>query len=143
MFRIEDFRAEHIWLLEPQPEQVLEKEGISQEMARAIEMSGSGYTIFEDEKPIMCAVLIKVTNERGSLWALVSKDISKCTVRGYRLIKRLLESSRFRRVESIVMTRFKSGHKLNKMLGFKLETPDGMEHFGKNGETYSLYSRVK
>lgn len=142
MVRTVPFRADHLATLKPQAAQRAEFEAITPESARAHEMAGSGYTILVDDHAVACAVLAELGDGRGAIWALIGADAGPYMRRAWGVATRMMLESGLRRIETIVATDFEAGHRWVKMLGFELETPNGMRSFGPNGETCSLYARI-
>lgn len=88
--------------------------------------------------------LLPVYPGRKSMaWALVSRDIGPELLELTRALKRHLDVCSEPRVEMLVLSEFKAGHKWAKMLGFTCETPDGMRKHSPLGEDEHLYARVK
>ena len=142
MIEVVKFRAEHLLTLEAQEEQVKELESATIDQALEMEESG-GYSVIKDGKTIACAVIIPLADNRGSISAFFGKHAGPHMLKIYRIARFMLETTDHRRIESVVLTDFPAGHRFMNMLGFKLETPEGMKNFGPNGENYSLYARLK
>lgn len=142
MIEVLPFRAEHLETLTPQPEQSAEYATLTPERARASEEIGVGLTVVADGKTVACAVVMEMAPGRGGVWALVGADAGPHMVTVYRAAQRLFEAAAHRRTEALVLTSFAAGHRFMRLLGFELETPNGMRAFGANGESYSLYAKV-
>lgn len=142
MITVETFRAHHLERFVPQPAQRAEFELVTPESARAHELAGPGYSILVDGEAVACAVLAPLGDGRGALWALVGAKAGPHMLRAKRIAEKMMRESGLRRIEAVVATEFAEGHRWMRMLGFELETPNGMRAFGSNGETFSLYSRI-
>lgn len=142
MITVEPFRAHHLEGFVPQPAQCAEFAEVTPETARAHEMAGVGRSILADGELVACAVLAPLGDGRGVLWALVGAKAGPYMLRAKRIAEQMMRESGLRRIEAVVLTGFSAGHRWLKMLGFELETPNGMKAFGKNGENFSLYSRI-
>lgn len=137
------FRAEHLATITPQPEQAAELAALTPEQARASELAGEGWSILVGDKAVACAVLVPASDARATVWAFIGADAGPHMRRATRIAKAMFEGSGFRRIEAVVATGFQAGARWMEMLGFELETPNGMKSFGPNGESYSLYARVR
>lgn len=140
--RVVVFRAHHLAGLTPQPEQRAELDALTPEAARAYELSGRGYSILVGDKPVACAVLVEVGDGRGSVQAFIGADAGPHMLLATRVAERMFRESCLRRIEALVVAGFSNGARWTGLLGFELETPNGMRAFGPNGETYLLYARI-
>lgn len=137
------FRAEHLGTITPQPEQAAELAALTPEQARASELAGEGWSVLVDGKAVACAVLVPASDNRATVWAFIGVDAGPYMRRIFRVATAMFDHSGFRRIEAVVATGFAAGVRWMRLLGFELETPNGMKFFGSNGESYSLYARVK
>ena len=139
MLETKAFVPEHLKGITPQPEQRAEWEAaVNTEAPDFL----PGWTVFADGKPIACAVLTGLSNARGTLWAFVGADAGPHMLAVYRAAERMLGTAKYSRIETVVIEGFAAGARWMEMLGFELETPNGMKSFGPNGETYMLYART-
>lgn len=143
MVTIVPFRAEHLSRIKVQAAQAAEVELIGPEQARAMEMSSEAFSLLANGEVKMCAGLTVSPEGRGNSWAVFGADAGPYLLRAARFAKKWFEASGLRRIEAIMLGGFTAGERWIKLLGFELETPNGMKAFGPNGETYYLYARVK
>jgi len=137
MIETRQFLPGHLGGITPQPEQAAE-------WAAAVrgEMAGDGWTVLADGKPIACAVLVRSGFSRGAVHAFIGADAGPHMLAVYRVAERMFEMHTYCRIEALVAAGFAAGARWMEMLGFELETPNGMKSFGPNGETYMLYART-
>lgn len=93
-------------------------------------------------KCIGCGGIINVGFGRGIAWSLLSKDSAKYMTRITKAVILQLNNVDYNRIEITAEDGFEEAHRWAKMLGFKLETPDGMENYC-NGKKHYLYARVR
>lgn len=89
------------------------------------------------------AGLLRVYPTKCMGWALLSKASGPHMTELTRKIKSFLDQEPTERIEILVQSDFKLGHKWARLLGFKCETPEGMKKHGVNGADEYLYARVK
>lgn len=127
-------------LQEGQQEMVeyLEQDGYA-EMLESIDGS---YSVFNDGILMGCGGLANQGNGRALAWTLIT---AKCE--GYnmievtRIVKDAIVNSDYRRIEAIVKDGFEAGHKWMRLLGFRLETENGMVNWFQDGTKGFLYAR--
>jgi len=137
MLETKPFVPEHLQGITPQPEQAAEWDAAVQN-----ELEGAGWTVLADGKPIACAVLVQTGIYRGAVYAFIGADAGPHMLAVYRVADRMFEMHAYSRIEALVIKGFEAGARWMEMLGFELETPNGMKSFGPNGETYMLYART-
>jgi hypothetical protein len=106
-------------------------------------VSQLAWTGIVDGKVMIIAGIQPITNSRDYAWSMLSKDSGKHMLSIVRELKEFLNSYSAPRLEMLVLHRFEQGHKMAKMLGFHNETPSGMINYSDDGETYSLYAKVR
>jgi len=94
-----------------------------------------------------CAGVYPVWYGRAFVWAFLSEDFGNGyflqTHRFVHLVLAALQKKpEFKRLECTVKGDHQSGHRWMKLLGFALETPDGMSSYSPEGEKFFMYSRV-
>ena len=137
MLETRRFQPGHLGGITPQPEQAAEwKEAVRGKM------EGDGWTVLADGKPIACAVLVRTGFSRGAVYAFIGADAGPHMLAVYRTAERMFDMHAYNRIEALVAGDFEAGARWMEMLGFELETPNGMKSFGPNGETYMLYART-
>lgn len=88
--------------------------------------------------------VMQVWPGRAHLSALLSRLVGPADMLSiHRIVKRIVENCSIRRLEATVDGNFEPGHHWLRMLGFRLETPDGMPGYRPDGGLSYLYARVK
>lgn len=140
-FSVVPYRAEHLFQLEAQDAQVHISTWITKNMALQLE-NGISFTGMVDGLPIVCAGVAEQWEGRALAWAYVSKHAQRYFLHVHRAIKRFLETSAFRRIETSVAVDFEQGHRWVKMLGFNREAKR-MRAYTPDGEDAALYAWVR
>jgi hypothetical protein len=144
--RVVDFQPQHLTEIKVQGAQTFELyDPVS---GPSLQKAGPCFTVLDGETVIACMGLIDVwpngTHTRYIVWALISEcgpvNFLKITRRARNW---LAAQSGPVRVEATVAANFKQGHRWVDLLGFKCETPDGMEGYSPYGDRFFLYSWVK
>lgn len=108
-----------------------------------LEKAGNAWSMIDESGIcIISAGIIDMGFSRGQGWALVSKQAAPHLARITKEIRKRIDTFNFNRIEIVVNRDFKEGHRWAKMLGFKCETPEGMEEFMPNINCY-LYRRIR
>lgn len=141
--KVVPFQADHLALLVPQPAQRDELAALSRPEARALEMAGGAWTVVCDGAVVACGGIAPQRWSRALLWAFLGVKAGRHLLSVFRAARRILALSEYARIETTVRADFDAGHRWIKLLGFELETPDGMKRFGPKGEKYMLYSRTR
>ena len=113
---------------------------ISGETMQAMEDDHNLFTAFENDEPILCGGIRKAWAGRGELWAMFGPPM-KYSVKLHKNILKLIAHARLKRTEMTVHCENKSGHKLAKVLGFKLET-ERMKAYRPDGGDCAMYVRI-
>lgn len=143
MIEVIDFIPGHLDLLEVIPEQQYAYELFSNPDYHSLLTSGPSFTVVSKEAEVIaCLGLYAITPQVLKGWALISNRSGAYMGTLTRKVHSFLEELKAPRVETVVVEGFDAGHKWMRLLGFKCETPDGMENMGFSGETYYLYSKV-
>lgn len=103
---------------------------------------GNAFTCLIDGVPVGMAGVTPVSSGRYQAWSLLADHAGPHMLTITRYVRSFLNCLNVRRVEMLVRHDYEKGHKWALALGFVNETPDGMNGYGVNGETYSLYARV-
>jgi len=134
----------HLEELQPQEAQAFIGNFLANEDYRAqLCFMPHSYAGVLDGRVIGIAGVAMIYPHIGTAWAILSNDSQKNMLRLTRAIKGFLDSFDCKRIETHVKHDFTEGHRWAEMLGFKNETPDGMNNYGIDGETYDLYARCK
>ena len=137
------FCAEHLRDLHLQPAQAWMQSMVdAPDYVRQL-LACDSYTALVDGDPVAVAGLVTVWPGRAHLSALVSDRLGASFVLLHREVKRRLDASTIRRIEATVDGGFEPGHRWLRMLGFRLETPDGMPGYLPSGRSSFLYARVQ
>lgn len=103
--------------------------------------SGDATTIIIDGKVACCLGIAEYNDGTGLAWSLMGKQSEGHMTCVTRAALDCIKRCKFDRIEMHVDASFKLANKWADMLGFMLETPNGMKKWGPNGETYNLYAR--
>ncbi len=115
---------------------------------KSVKDNGPAYTLFVNDEIVGCAGVILLGYGKGEAWMLrVSSRLCKCKKTAYKIIKEVLpmiiKANNLKRVQALIKPDFDRGKNLAKHLGFKNETPEGMEGYGPNGETFLMYAKIR
>lgn len=99
-------------------------------------------TGLHDKKPVAIAGIYRQHGKKGICYCLFSDDCKKTMNTLVRIMRRVIESSEFDRVEMTVDCDFEQGHRLAKILGFEVECPR-MRKSNIVGGDETLYVRIK
>lgn len=94
---------------------------------------------FVTHRVIGCGGVIPTTMGTGILWSWLTKDTGPHMLGITRAAHRLMGVVNHRRLEATVEDGFPAGCRWLEMLGFELETPNGMKAFGLDGKKHYLY----
>ncbi len=109
---------------------------------------GPAYSLFVNDEIVACAGVVIMGYGRGEAWMLrIASRLCKYKKTAYKTIKEVLpviaKGNNLNRVQALIKPGFDMGDRLARHLGFKNETPAGMEGYGPNGETFMMYARIK
>ena len=138
------FKARHLHRLDLQQSQRYLSSYMTDEELKGLENTKycQAWTYLVDGEPVGCCGVLRQWEGRAVAWMYLDKGAGRHLIRGVRFIKRYLETTPYRRIEATVDEGFEEGHRLVKMLGFKLEA-ECMTGFLPNGGNAALYARVK
>ena len=109
---------------------------------------GPAFTLVIDGQIIGCGGVVLLDKNKGEAWTLLSSLFYKHKKTTYKAIIRYLSliiaEKGLKRVQALVNTGLPNVEACERFLvhlGFKNETPDGMEGYGPNGETVLLFAR--
>jgi hypothetical protein len=106
------------------------------------EKSDNALTISIGGRIIACAGVVPFYDGRGEVWAIIDRDCRKEFLTLFKVFKKLLKNLPIKRVEAVVIKKFKEGHRMAKLLGFELEA-ESMRSYSPAGKDCALYARVK
>jgi hypothetical protein len=139
---IETFQPEHVQHIDVQAEQSLAKQHLTNDHYLQVLAMHESWTGFIHGKIVGCAGFIEVWPGRHQAWALISATIGpEGMVQFTKAVKRGL-ALKSGRVELVVASEFKAGHRWARLLGFTLETPEPMRRWFPEGGDASLYARI-
>lgn len=92
---------------------------------------------------IGAAGLIHAWKGRYIAWAMLSKHIGPYMLQVSRKVRSVLDDFPANRIEMVVIRDFEPGNRWAKLLGFHLETPDGMPGYYLDGGSANLYARIR
>lgn len=136
------YKAEHLKNLQLQDAQVEASKLISYEHQKALE-NEHAYTFVDDGEILLCAGVMPLWPQRAVIWSYFSRNAGRKMLAIIRVTVSILDEMPFDRIESAVEENFSQGHRFNKLIGFKLETPEPMQKYFPTGSAAFLYSRVK
>ena len=114
---------------------------VDQEMADEISKIG-GYAAIADGEVIAVGGVMPQLWGGGLAWAWMSRrwrKYARATTEG---VNKILDESKYERIEAGILADFKAGHSWAKRLGFYMETPLARK-WGPDMKDYSIYARVK
>jgi len=138
MLEVKKFQREHLLLMDVQEGQSHLLETFESEYYDLIE-NFDAYSIFWKEELLGCAGMIKLTDTRGEVWSLISKDIGRKFIHFHRVVKRYLDANRMPRVESSVDSNLRCAHRWMKLLEFKWEGT--LRNFYGPEDSLDMYAR--
>ena len=135
---------EHIKLIDAVEYQKDDKEIFLRSGGAVLDLSSFAVSVWDGSRCIGAGGILPVhTGTRAIAWSLFGKGSGKHLAALKRAASRHLRWEPTRRIEFYISEHFRAGHRWAKMLGFKCETPDGMEAHGPSGEKQYLYARIK
>jgi len=140
-----EFRPHHILRLDDvQSEQAEDAiSAISQAEATTLAVVDGAWTGWVGEHVVGCAGFSAVWGGRASVWALLTNRAGPYMLPITRFVRSKIAARPERRLEATVLHGFKAGADWMKLLGFRNETPGGMEMYDPAGRTLDLYSLVR
>ena len=148
-YRVESATVEHFFKLVPRDydSRMVFSNMVNPEIAIRNYISGSySFTGFYGDDIIAVAGLTPLWPGTAEAWLFSGTDLAKHPKFVLRQLKiyldRAVEIFNVHRIQAVVIDEFPQAHEFIKRLGFICETPDGMKHYGQNGETYKMYARI-
>lgn len=136
------YRGAHMLDLEVQEAQAWMTPLLTDDALRGLE-GRHAYTAMDGGQPLACAGVFPVEEHRGFMWSFVGAGIGPwrfCAV--VKMARQFLDALPFRRVEAAVACDFDRGHRLARVLGFRMEA-ERMRGFQADGTDAALYARVR
>ena len=103
--------------------------------------AGPAYAMVKDGETIIMAGVSIFWKGRAFGWATVSRQAGPYMRRITAEVRKFLESSDIKRIETAVDCRFDAGHRWADLLGFTYEGT--MKAWGPQGNDFDMYARVK
>lgn len=136
------YQPEHLQDLILQPAQaMLQPMMRDREYADQLAQTSEGYTWLVDGKVIACLGVIPIWENRAAAWGLIGENARRHLTFVHRGVRRFLDLTQYRRVETPVSTNFVEGHRWARMLGFVNEGT--MRAYMPDGSDCDLYARIK
>lgn len=143
MTEVVGFRVSHAVHLQGRTVEASEAEKLlTQKHFEIVEKLGRSYTIMIDGKIYACCGTVEYWPGRCEAWALIDQSAPDRFLPIVRAFERILDGIPEKRIEATVKSDFQSGHRLLRLLGFRIEV-EQMKNYGVCGSAHSLYSRVK
>lgn len=141
--RIVPMTEEHVLSLTPQAQQGDMPAPDRADTARQLGACGSAWAILDGAEVLAVAGVAEQWAGRGMAWCLLSKDAGRKMLGITRMVLRYLNELDYRRIEMYVDAQFSEGCRWAETLGFKNETPEGMDGFFPNGNRAFMYGRTR
>lgn len=135
--RIEKYEAVHIEAYDP----------THARWAKSHEdLPGEGISLFYNDNFVGSGGIHPVSKKVGMVWLFTTPYFIKYRKTAIRLIKenisKWFEIKGYHRIQATVLKGNEIAEKFIEYLGFRCETPDGMEKFTDDGANHKLYARV-
>lgn len=99
------------------------------------------FSVFTD-RVVACGGVVPMWPGRDLAWALISRTDPATFLKIHRRVARFFDERDCRRTEIAVNPNYPPAIRWAEMLGFRKETPDGMEGYNPDGATMDLYARI-
>ena len=141
---VRKFYASDLAMIDVQPVQKDELATMPRFMAAAYEREGApAVTIYDDDGIVACMGLFPIGESKAVAWAFMGRSAGKHLPYLFQFTAKHLDAAPFRRIEATVVAGFEPGHRWHRMLGYVLETPEGMKMYDGEGNTHYQYARVR
>lgn len=121
--KVEAFEPKHVAWLENYGGQEYLLPLADDEGLRQLAMHGNHYSFFHEGELIACGGFIKMHELRAQAWALFRSGKPELFLPLHIVMKHLVVTQPFRRIEAFTDPSFKAATRWIKALGFRLETP--------------------
>lgn len=112
-------------------------EGLSEQLA-----ARPSITVLAGDTPLLCGGVIELWPGRGLCWAYFAEGIRERMTAVVRAARRFIDANAPARLEMDTEIDHEEGHRLARLLGFRLEAPR-MECYYPNGNAGALYVRIR
>lgn len=134
--------AEHLRYIVAQDVQTNEQPGLLTALAAETLEASVCLSAFVGGRCVAAAGLLDVWPGRAITWALLSRYAYEYMLAITRRMRLVMDTYPANRIEMVVLRDFEPGNRWAKLLGFTLETPNGMDHYFANGDAAMLYARA-
>lgn len=142
MIHVEPFEPSHLSELELQPMQAGDAVSYDPGVAERCAAGGPTFTARSDAgRVLLCAGMIENHAHYASAWAMLATGKGADMLALTRATRRVLEASRYRRIDITVRAGFKAGEIWARMLGFTREGTFGA--WAPDGEDVDVYAIVR
>lgn len=118
--------------------EILETEGYADWLASI----PNSYSLIVNNQCKMCGGLLDHGDGRALAWMLVSnRATASDLIFTTQYARKIIPDFGFRRIEAIVREGFANGFRWARLLGFRLETENGMSGWFKDGQKGYLFAR--
>lgn len=115
---------------------------VAPEVMLSLETDGRTFTgVNESGEVIVCGGVRELWEGRGELWALFNPNKQSYCKSFHKCILQTIEEVKIKRLEMAVYCENKLGHKLAKLLGFKLEA-ERLRAYRPDGGDISMYVMI-
>jgi len=136
-----EFKKEHMeYLLQFQTEEY--RKAITHEMMTAMEKENMFTGVNAEGEVMVCGGVRKLWEGRGELWALFNYSKRSYCLSMHKHILNIMNEANLKRIEMVVYCENTLGHKLAKVLGFKVET-ERLTAYRPDGGDVAMYVRIK
>jgi hypothetical protein len=111
------------------------------EYIQALISAGPAYALMVGDETMIMAGVSVFWQGRGFGWATVSRNAGPYMRRITGAVRKFLDTSGIKRIETAVDCRFDAGHRWADLLGFTYEGT--MKAWGPQGNDFDMYARVK
>lgn len=136
------FEPEHLDRLELQYAQLGALEVLGNpSYAISLKKAGPAFSAVIDDEIIAALGIIPQWQNRAIAWGLIGAKANRHLLAVHRAVKRFLNMTEYRRIETSVAVNFAEAHRWAQMLGFEREGT--MRAFTPDGQDCDLYARVR
>lgn len=143
MVEFRPFRAEHLRYLRPQAVQRQDHAVLASSDYGDIAQKHFSLSAWDGHRCVAAAGMVPVFAHRAVVWAILSEEAAPHLLSIVRKMRGALDLSPFKRVEMTVRVGFEPGHRLARLMGMKLETPEPLRSYGAFDEDEMLYARIR
>lgn len=133
------FEPDHLAQLTLQAAQAKIQTYLTPEYGRMLQGDNAWTLIVPPSTIIACIGLVPEDTDRAFAWALLSPGAGAHLSSIHKKIQRFLKLCPYTRMETVVESDFKPGHRWMELLGFEREGT--LKHFYRAGEHVDLYAR--